>query len=318
MRLSEREYGLLSKLCDADGAPVSREGLRDAVGLEHDWRVDFAIRNRGSEDRAGSGHSRIVLTVHGLGYRLAVDPPAPPPTARRERLEVGERPSILTLGAIEHQGRRVALTTLQRGVLNALLEADGAVVAAGDAGARAVGRRSDGRALRAVDAVVCQLRALLEEDPRGRPIWSPPAAKATDSPGRRPIPTWSRRAARRWSGGIGCWTRFCAALGSERAVVLTGPGGVGKSRLALEVCLRLAGELAGGGWWVDAAPVATAQGLARSILDVWGWPSARRRPPGWVAARLGRRPGLLLLLDNVEHLAGVDLLMSELLALIRA
>src|SRR5689334_2949358 len=47
-----------------------------------------------------------------------------------------------------------------------------------------------------------------------------------------------------------------AALDSSRLVTLMGPGGVGKTRLALAVALQLQPKFSGRAWWVELAPVA--------------------------------------------------------------
>ena len=99
------------------------------------------------------------------------------------------------------------------------------------------------------------------------------------------------------------------ALVSEgaRLVTLTGPGGSGKTRLALQAAAELSDEFADGAFFVALAPlretaavraaVAEAVGL-RSDDDVAAWLSSRR---------------VLLVLDNLEHLPGVASVVSELL-----
>jgi predicted ATPase/DNA-binding CsgD family transcriptional regulator len=91
-------------------------------------------------------------------------------------------------------------------------------------------------------------------------------------------------------------------LAGSRLVTVTGPGGVGKTRLACEVTRRAAGRFADGAWLVELAmvsdpalveaTVAVALGLRQaagmSVLDA-------------LAAVLARRQ-LLLVLDNCEHL----------------
>ncbi|MGV9661522.1 AfsR/SARP family transcriptional regulator [Nocardia niigatensis] len=82
-----------------------------------------------------------------------------------------------------------------------------------------------------------------------------------------------------------------------RLVTLVGTGGVGKTRLALETCRRLA---AGDGpWWVDLAPVESGELVAATVaaaVQVRGASSADR-----LAEVLATRE-CTLLLDNCEHL----------------
>ena len=49
-------------------------------------------------------------------------------------------------------------------------------------------------------------------------------------------------------------------------ITLTGPGGVGKTRLAAEV----SGRLVGGAWFVELAPVTEATEVAYAVLDTLG------------------------------------------------
>ncbi|MBT2207436.1 BTAD domain-containing putative transcriptional regulator [Actinomadura sp. NEAU-AAG7] len=95
-------------------------------------------------------------------------------------------------------------------------------------------------------------------------------------------------------------------LTSTRLVTLTGPGGVGKTRLALEAAARSAGDHPGGVWFVELAAVRaeTAEDVAEQAARVLG---LREDGAGGPVERLagalrGRRA--LLVLDNCEHLAG--------------
>jgi predicted ATPase len=90
---------------------------------------------------------------------------------------------------------------------------------------------------------------------------------------------------------------------SRRIVTLTGPGGTGKSRLALAAAWALAAEF-GEVRFVDLAPVADAALVLPTIASVLGIREAGGPAifDQLVAALVGRR--LLLLLDNFEHVLG--------------
>ena len=103
-------------------------------------------------------------------------------------------------------------------------------------------------------------------------------------------------------------------LGEYRLVTVTGPGGVGKTRLAGEVARRVAGRFADGVWLVELAAVqepALVPAAVAVALEV-------HQPPGMslVEALAGvlARQQLLLVLDNCEHvLAAVAELCGTLL-----
>ncbi len=100
---------------------------------------------------------------------------------------------------------------------------------------------------------------------------------------------------------------------AHRLVTLIGAGGIGKTRLGLEVARQLLPAFAGGVWLAELGPlsdpglvpvsVATALGLTLS----GGTPSPER-----VAAALGTRQ-VLLVLDNCEHLIEAAARMAEVL-----
>lgn len=108
------------------------------------------------------------------------------------------------------------------------------------------------------------------------------------------------------------------ALLIEEAVPLltvTGPGGVGKTRLALAVAADVAGRFADGVIWVDLAPLADPADVPGTIARAIGMAPATGIPVEEQIAQLLRSRQILLLLDNCEHLrAGVADLVAPLLA----
>jgi predicted ATPase/DNA-binding NarL/FixJ family response regulator len=107
-----------------------------------------------------------------------------------------------------------------------------------------------------------------------------------------------------------------AALLSDpagRLVTIVGPGGVGKTRLALAV----AGRLQGGRAAIGFAPLQAVQDpdhLARAIAEAIGCPLSGQDAPANQVRRFLRRRDILLVLDNFEHLLAASELLSELLA----
>ena len=87
-----------------------------------------------------------------------------------------------------------------------------------------------------------------------------------------------------------------------RLLTLTGAGGSGKSRLALELARTCEGSFANGVFLVELAPIRNAHYVPASILHALGVPQQPEVPTfETVAAWLGERE-LLLVVQNVEHL----------------
>jgi predicted ATPase/DNA-binding CsgD family transcriptional regulator len=90
-------------------------------------------------------------------------------------------------------------------------------------------------------------------------------------------------------------------LPSTRLLALVGPGGVGKTRLALRVGDDSRSLFTDGVWLVDVAPLAAGDVLAQRVADVLGIPE--RTAQSWfttLTEQLGARR-LLLILDTCEH-----------------
>jgi predicted ATPase/DNA-binding SARP family transcriptional activator len=99
-----------------------------------------------------------------------------------------------------------------------------------------------------------------------------------------------------------------------RLVTLTGAGGVGKTRLALEVARRLETEFDDGAWFVSLAATANAEHVSSAITQALGVkPLEGETSKEAVERYLAHKRGLLVL-DNFEHLLAAAPLVSDLLA----
>jgi predicted ATPase/tetratricopeptide (TPR) repeat protein len=97
----------------------------------------------------------------------------------------------------------------------------------------------------------------------------------------------------------------------HRLVTLTGPGGCGKTRLALEAASALRGEAPGGVWLAELAGLSDGALVAGEVGAVLGVESRSARPSeDAVIAQVGDRE-LLLVLDNCEHVIGACARLAE-------
>jgi len=98
-----------------------------------------------------------------------------------------------------------------------------------------------------------------------------------------------------------------------RLVTLTGPGGIGKTRLALAAARCVEPAFPDGVWFVDLAPLHDPAGVDTAIGQVLKIKEARElSQTQWVDAYLKDRH-LLLILDNFEHLLPAAARVSALL-----
>ncbi|MBV9193878.1 MAG: winged helix-turn-helix domain-containing protein [Solirubrobacterales bacterium] len=93
-------------------------------------------------------------------------------------------------------------------------------------------------------------------------------------------------------------------LSRARVITLTGTGGVGKTRLALQLAASVLDGSGDEAWFVDLGPLTDATLVATKLAGVLGVREQRGRslPPSVIAACRDRK--LLVILDNCEHVIG--------------
>ncbi|MET9514148.1 BTAD domain-containing putative transcriptional regulator [Streptomyces sp. NPDC002994] len=167
-------------------------------------------------------------------------------------------------------------------------------------------------------------QAMLEQDPALAPESAVAAAASSSaSDDARPPRTNLPAPVTGLVGRDDAVSRVCALVGEARLVTLTGPGGVGKTRLALEAAARLADAFADGVWLVELAgaggaggvrggetasvveSVAAALGIRDdtprdAVADAEAASTRGIATPERLAEAIGPRR-LLLVLDNCEH-----------------
>ena len=101
------------------------------------------------------------------------------------------------------------------------------------------------------------------------------------------------------------------ALSSTRLLTLTGAGGCGKTRLALEVARELLDEFPDGVWFVDLAPVVEPALVVQTVAATIEVRQAPNRSLLESVAERLRARHTLLILDNCEHLITASATVSE-------
>ena len=92
-------------------------------------------------------------------------------------------------------------------------------------------------------------------------------------------------------------------LAETRLLTVLGIGGLGKSRLSLQVAAEVLDDYADGVWFVELAPVTDARLVPQAVASVLGVKEEAGRPVLEALVKFVKDRRLLLLLDNCEHLA---------------
>ena len=109
-------------------------------------------------------------------------------------------------------------------------------------------------------------------------------------------------------------TEVATAVAASRLVTLTGAGGTGKTRLALQAARDLAGNFADGVAFIDLAPVRDSSLMATTLARELGLASASAETAEADLKVALRDRELLLVVDNVEHLLDETEVLARMLA----
>ena len=110
-------------------------------------------------------------------------------------------------------------------------------------------------------------------------------------------------------------TQLRQQLAEHRLVTLTGAGGVGKTRLAVQIAAELAREFPDGAWYVDLAPITDPDVVPTAVARALGLPDQPGRSTVDTLTRFVAARQMLMVLDNCEHLLDASAaLINDLLA----
>jgi len=102
-------------------------------------------------------------------------------------------------------------------------------------------------------------------------------------------------------------------LERARLITLTGPGGVGKTRLALKAAEKAATDFEDGCFFVSLAPIRSVEHIVQTIAEAVEFPLATHEDPQHQLLRYLQKRQLLLVVDNFEHLLQGVSIVSEIL-----
>jgi len=91
-------------------------------------------------------------------------------------------------------------------------------------------------------------------------------------------------------------------LGKTRLLTLTGPGGMGKTRLALKAAEDATDNFRDGCFFVSLASIRSVNHIVQSIAEAVNFPLRTHDDPKYQLLRYLRKKNFLLVMDNFEHL----------------
>jgi predicted ATPase len=90
-------------------------------------------------------------------------------------------------------------------------------------------------------------------------------------------------------------------VGNARLLTLVGVGGIGKTRLSLQVAADLMDDFPDGVWFVELAPLIDPQLVPQMVATVLGVKEEAGHPVAEALVKYVKDRNLLLVLDNCEH-----------------
>jgi predicted ATPase/class 3 adenylate cyclase len=107
--------------------------------------------------------------------------------------------------------------------------------------------------------------------------------------------------------------QIAQSLSEHRLVTLTGVGGTGKTRLALQVAAEMTEQYTNGVWFVELAPISDPELVPQTILAALGLSEQPGRTILQILTDYFRERNLLLVLDNCEHLIQTSAKLADVL-----
>ena len=158
--------------------------------------------------------------------------------------------------------------------------------------------------------VARQEKAVDGLEPLNAPLWIPkPVAVSTQRPGNVPTAPTTLIGREHEIAMIGrqLLDRSC------RMLTLTGPGGIGKTRLAIEVARELEKHFADGVFFISMAGIERTESIIPAVTNVLGLAFSGPADPVVQVSNFLQTKEILLVVDNMEHLLEGGNLLGEIL-----
>jgi predicted ATPase/DNA-binding SARP family transcriptional activator len=279
--VDEHRFAALVQRADATEDPRGRaELLADALAL---WRgsplPDFADALFAQAAIARLEEQRLAAVEEHAEVRLALG---------EHSLLAGELGELVARHPLRERLRAAHMLALYR---------SGRQAEAVDSYSELRRRLADNLGLDPGPGLAALYQAILEQAPGLQGVQAPPTLAAR---ARTNIPAMLTEIV----GRTAATTEIRALLDQSRLVTLTGPGGVGKTRLAVETAAQSAGAFPDGVWLVELAgpTLAAACTPADAVMAVLGIRDDSSMDPSDLLAEALRTSRMLLILDNCEHL----------------
>ncbi|GAB4071846.1 winged helix-turn-helix domain-containing protein [Ancylobacter sonchi] len=341
LAISRRAFEISQILIEASGATVAKSELMSRV-----WPKvvvgDTALQVQISAIRKALGVNRALLrTISGKGYRLLGDwvllsaainadparprqPPSDLTSADRQPIYRSEECEIdLLLRQVRVRRGAVPIGGRAFDILAVLVQAANEVVTRGElldivwSGAT-VGETAIDVHISAIRKALGSYRAMLKTiSGRGFRLvgeWSVHTTSAPPPPPSLPRSMASTNlpaAANDLVGRAASFAFLQEACSAYRIVTLTGPGGIGKTALAVELARSLLVRFDAGVWLVELASLADPNLVPVAVGEAIGLKANGRPMSAEGVARAIGHDRLLLVLDNCEHLIGSAAQLAE-------